>query len=166
MPKPHSIAELVQSKNEPKIRAILNTPGGSIHLEEVVRGLALTGQGRLLLELVANTRFYPVALESAATAGHFQIVNDLLAQSNDMEHNQVYALIGASIGRHFLQVANFLSQGLNPMVCLNALSPEGKLKQTDIDALLAEITDDSLKQTIQALATSQFEVEQDSVFRV
>lgn len=163
-----AIIALVEKNEEKKVRDILNSPGGSTHLKAVIIKLASIGNHLFLLELIANTRFYPEALQAAAKQGHFDLVSKLIATlSGDKKDALTYVLQGASEGGHFDQMARLLLQNddLNPMVCLNALSPEGQLNKQDLDLLLQAIDDNSLKEKITHLVEQQFEIESTPALR-
>lgn len=161
-----AITELAEQPDATKIRAILHTPSGAIHLQSFIRELAFYGHGDLLLELVKNTKYYPSALETAAKAGHTEIVENLLAQDKDNKEKLLaYVLQGASVGRHFAQVAKLISEGQNPMICLNALSCDGILKQVDYSLLLNALHDEAIKTKVEQLVSCQFELESSHVLR-
>jgi hypothetical protein len=160
-----------QAGNEDQIRRALNSREGSRYLPVVIRGLASTGQSALLLELVSGTKYYSLALKTAAKAGHKALVELLLTQlsinlhelegskapiNKDISPYLKAVLEGYSEGRHFDEAIWMMELGVSAMSCLSALSPKGSPDKTDADLLISQVKNPELKDTLLKLIKRQF----------
>ncbi|WP_133130311.1 hypothetical protein [Legionella yabuuchiae] len=166
-----------QAGDESQVRAALNARNGTQYLPIVLEGLASTGHKELLCELITGTHYYNTALKAAAKSRHHDLVKVLLARLNinlDEPASTVsfseatqdalaYVLQGYSEGRHFTEAAEILSRGINPMHCLNALSPSGSLDLTDASLLLSSIDNDRIKTKVSSLMARQFDLNVDAL---
>lgn len=161
--------------DETQVRAALNSRDGQKYLPAVIEGLATTKQEILLLELVANTRYYPNALQAAAKSGHSQLVEVLLEKlsinlktlkkplSSNIQTTLGYVLKGYSEGRHFPEAIAIMELGINPMICLNALAINGELDATDASLLLAAVKKTELNNSLKNLMDTQFGLHSDKI---
>lgn len=157
-----------------ELRAILNRADGNQFLPDVIIGLATTGQESLLLEFLPNTmEYYSIAIQEAAKNGNVSLVVTLLGKF-DIKLEQLlqaptslptdkkriigYALQGYSEGRHFQEAMKLMQLDLNPMICLNALSPNAVLDQSDAGQLLRHATNIKVKERLVALMSAQFQI--------
>lgn len=154
--------------DETQIRAALNARNGTKYLPDIIKGLASANHMELLLNLAMSTKFYPIALRAAAKSGHVSLVKALLDQLSidfdklskpleiEIKTALGYVLQGYSEGRHFLEAAELLNLGVNPMFCLNSLeNGQGKLDATDASYLLSAIKNPKLQDSMKELMESQ-----------
>ena len=109
-------------------------------LQDRIKTLATENKPAVLFPLLSGTMFYPLALESAAKAGHTKLVSDLLlalgvnlASERFSESDMALlnsALSGYAAGFHFKQVGELVKKGanighgLNALIAADAVTPE------------------------------------------
>lgn len=160
-----------QAGNSTHVQAALNSRGGAKYLPVILEGLASTEQTELLLHLVKGTRFYTLALQSAAKSGHTDLVQRLFAAqsisldelksdatklNHDIKVVLTYAMQGYIKGRHFEHASELLTIGLNPMHCLNALAKKGVIDANDASRLITAIDSETIQEQVKGLLTEQF----------
>jgi hypothetical protein len=139
---------------EERVRAALNlalSQGKSEYFPNVCCALAATGQTDFLLDLIKGVKLYPEILQSAAKAGHPELVKKLLAHygANLDEIDELkpgskeklladIAMVGYSEGRHFPEVLELLVKGATVALCLSALEASGKLDKDGRTTVLDE----------------------------
>lgn len=158
------VHKLVSKGDLSEIRKVLNSNEGLKYLPEVIEDLATSNQKDLLLELLANTIYYPQALKAAAKAGHHHLVETLLDKlssenknASELQAALTYTLEGYSEGKYLAKAAHILELGVNPMFCLNALAVDGRIEPNDALKLLTSIKNEVIKDRLKKLMRSQFE---------
>lgn len=121
--------------------------GALKELQERIKTLATENKPAELLPLLLGTVFYPLALESAAKAGHTKLVSDLLlelgvtlASDHFSESDMALlnsALLGYAAGLHFEKVGELVKKGANIGHGLNALISAGEVTPKHARELIA-----------------------------
>jgi hypothetical protein len=168
--KPHLVYGFSLAGDETQVRAALNSRDGVKYLPIIIDALASTNQSVLLFEFIANTNYFSKALKAGAKSGHHELVVNLLTKlSIDIkalpspltsQQNTAlgYALEGYSEGRHFSEAAELIELGINPMFCLNALTPDGELDPVDASMLLSTVKKPATAALLTGLMKSQFDL--------